>query len=298
MTDQRTKSNVGIHFFYVTLILVALIIFIATARWTELPKFTDYLSAAATITSLVLGLLAIIYAYISNDSLSQTTGVLSGAAGEAQQATSKITLLVDNVENLTRGTTQTNEKLAVILYDLKEQLNSLDGTAATLDKQVNAIVEVLPEIPKGLQKMEKRFDEFIQAAPIADPIPIKAISPETLEKFAENCVASSSPAGVLLIHAIYLSHKNDKEIDIKKFTKFSSPDYLFGYFIAMNSLGLVEYEKANGTSTSLVKITFCPDAFSEARSAFEAKSNKQKSEETKNRWKLLLEQVEEQFGES
>jgi len=69
MDDKYEK--IKIHFFYCILILVIAIIAIATDRWTAQKDFTAYLSNAATMTSLLLGLVAIFYSFISNDGLSK-----------------------------------------------------------------------------------------------------------------------------------------------------------------------------------------------------------------------------------
>lgn len=290
----QEKSTLGIHFFYVTLILIISIILLATTKWTELPKFTDYLSTAATITSLVLGLLAIIYAYISNDSLSQTTGIVSSAANEAQDATLKISSLVSTVEGLTTGTSKTNDKLAEILGELNNQLIHLDNTTNTLDKHTHLISEALPEIPKGLQKIEKRFEEFSQSVASSGSKKQEDLNDELLDKLAEVCIANASPAGALLMHSIYLAKTNDKNFDIKSFTDFSSPDYLWGFFMALNSVNLLDYSRV-GKSGFLVTIEACSEKFSEARRKFILQIEKQKNEATKTKWTKALDDVEAFF---
>lgn len=267
----------------------------ATAKWTELPKFTDYLSTAATITSLVLALLAIIYAFISNDSLSQATGVVSEAANEAHEATTKISVLLSAVESLTNGSTKTNEHLSLILSDLKAQLSSLDATAETLGTQASAIAGVLPEIPRGLDALGRRLEEFAQATPTGEKKEgEQPVAEEIVNALAQLCVEQASAAGLILMHALNLSNQKNKSFDLKTFTSnFSTGDYMHGFFVALSSLDMIDYEK--GEKNTTVTVTRCPPAFSEARNAFLRKVEKQTSSKTKQDWINVLSQVESAF---
>lgn len=296
-TNQNAKPNLGIHFFYVTFILVAIIILLATTKWTELAKFTDYLSTAATITSLVLGLLAIIYAYISNDSLSQTTGVLSESASQAQESTVKIASLLATVDSVAAGSSRTNERLAGILDDLKSQMRSLDETVSTLDSQASAITAVLPEIPKGLDAIGKRLEEFVQAPPKHDNKSVTPpISEESLNALANLCVTQASPAGLLLMYACHLSYSSKIEFNVKSFSKdFSTGDYMYGFFIAIWSIDLIEFTR--GKPASMVTVTQCPPEFENAREKFVEKIDNLKSDESKNSWREILTDVENHFLE-
>ncbi|MDZ4057086.1 MAG: hypothetical protein U1D69_08985, partial [Polynucleobacter sp.] len=59
-------DRISLHFKYCVLILGMIIIAVATDRWTARQDFTTLLSNAATMTSLVLALVAIFYSFISN----------------------------------------------------------------------------------------------------------------------------------------------------------------------------------------------------------------------------------------
>ncbi len=297
MQDHRNKSSLGVHFFYVTLILVATLVLVSTFKWTELPKFTDYLSTAATITSLVLGLLAIIYAYISNDSLSQATGVVNEAAHEAQQATLKISELIANVDVLAGGSRYTNEQLSQLVSELKDQLQSLERTADVLDDQASAISSVLPEIPKGLQSIEKRFEEFAQAPPASTDQKPTGLAQKEIEIAAKSSIGITSPAGVFLMLACYLSMTTGKEFDVKTFTKFTDADYFWGFFQALSAYGIIQHKRSDPKVAQIVKIVTCPNAYSQCQEEFERRIEKQ-GEETKARWKSSLNELLALFNQT
>jgi hypothetical protein len=296
MTASNGKSNLKIHFFYVAFFLISIIILMATIKWTELPKFTDYLSTAATITSLVLALLAIIYAYISNDSLAQTTGLLSGVASDAKEATTKVSELLKEIDALAGGANTSNEHLAAMLEELKIQMGSLAGTASTLDQQANAIAQVLPEIPKGLNQLGERIDKLMQAAPLKAEKSIKPLVPEAqLEALAKTAMEGSSTWGLFLMHTIYLSKKHGKSFDIKQFMGSTfAGDYPYGYLIALCSVGLAKYVGLTDNTSNLT-ITDCPSSFEECKNALNERINKQE-EPTKKIWNELLNTIEAHFN--
>ncbi|WP_319238025.1 hypothetical protein [uncultured Propionivibrio sp.] len=267
MASRDCNSTLGIHFFYVTTILVAVIILVATTKWTELPKFTDYLSTAATITSLMLGLLAIIYAYISNDSLSKSTGVVSEAAADAHDATTKISALLQSVGSLTNESNESNSKLEKIIDDLRFQLAALGSTAKTLDGQANAIASVLPEIPKGLDLLGRKFDEFMQTEPQIE-INGKTTEKSTIQSndSSDEIIVRSSKLGLLLIYGCYLSHSNGKPFNVKTFSgEPNSEDYMYGYFVALFAAGRLKYEAVDKSNSSIVKVTEYIGDFAKAK---------------------------------
>lgn len=58
------------------------IIAIATEKWSSKGEFTTYLSNAATMTSLFLGVVAIFYSFVSNDSMSRSLGSITTITSE------------------------------------------------------------------------------------------------------------------------------------------------------------------------------------------------------------------------
>lgn len=294
MTINNGKSTLGIHFFYVALILTLVIILLATAQWTELPHFTDYLSTAATITSLVLALLAIIYAFISNDSLSQATGVVTEAANEAQDATAKIAVLLSSVQSLTNGANDSNSRLADISQKFEAQMGVLTDTVSTLELQANAISDVLPEIPKGLNAIEKRFDEFAQSAKAsgANEAPLPA---QQMDEVAATAVKNASPAGLLLLHACYLSKQTQKSFDIKElFDAF--PEYVRGYMLCLSSIDLISFDKEIN-KYPIVTVIDCSDQLNTARDEYLKRMENTDGTKPKGPvWKHMLDKVESHFS--
>lgn len=283
MPNNEKKSNLEIHFFYVTLILTAMIILLATAKWTEIPKFTDYLGAAATITSLVLGLLAIIYAYISNDSLSQATGVVSEAANEAQNATTKISSLLDTVEKIGIDTALNKQQLSGVIDELKSQMCVLANTTEALDGHSKAISTILPDIPKELDRIGKRLDDFAQLNSPSRSAQV-ALDDQQRSAVIGLVLEEASGSGLLLLYSVWFAKSKNLRFPLRKFsTSFSSADYMLGYFIAIKSLGLIQAKPIKDRQNGY-QIESCPDEFESARELFLAKAEKIKHEGIKKDW--------------
>jgi hypothetical protein len=82
---EKDYERLVLHFRYCGLIAVMIFIFVVTDRWTDKGDFTSYLSNAATMTSLILGVVAIFYSFISNDGMSRSLGSVNTVADEVRQ---------------------------------------------------------------------------------------------------------------------------------------------------------------------------------------------------------------------
>ena len=64
------------HFLYIVGILLAIIIILVTYKFGDNDKLIDYLKFGLTITSLFLALIAIIYSFISNSTISNNLSTI------------------------------------------------------------------------------------------------------------------------------------------------------------------------------------------------------------------------------
>ena len=117
---NNDAERIALHFKYCALILVMIIVAVATDRWTAQKDFTAYLSNAATMTSLVLGLVAIFYSFISNDSLSKSLGSITTVATEVRDAKAEISRYVD----LSKQATGASADNAALLKDASESVGT------------------------------------------------------------------------------------------------------------------------------------------------------------------------------
>ena len=120
----------------------ALIIALITEKWSSKEGFTSYLSNAATLTSLLLGLVAIFYSFISNDSLSRGLGgitVVSKEIGEAR------------------------EMIAGYLQQAEESNHALTSSKDSLDRAKDLIAEDLKGLGEMLNEVREESREIGRA---------------------------------------------------------------------------------------------------------------------------------------
>jgi hypothetical protein len=256
-SKSQCESKISIHFFYVTFILLSIIILLATFKWTELKDFTNYISTAATITSLVLGILAIIYAYISNDSLSQTNGALRDTAEGAKDATALVKSLLNDFKNLEEAN-QTNNKN--VSQSLASSLEILTKTSANFATQKEQLQGLLDEIPGNFQNLNNKIDGFSKdfASSASNSNNNKTAQEATPDhELAKRFISRSSLRGNLLGYWCLLSAKHDKSFNLWNVysEEASDGDYEYGYFIAMSSAGLLGYKRAGNKDFKITSIS-------------------------------------------
>jgi len=74
------NRTIKIHFTYITSILTAIIIGLVAVKWSEIPNLTELISFSLTLSSLLLAVIAIVYAIYSNSSFGRNIGKLDDAS--------------------------------------------------------------------------------------------------------------------------------------------------------------------------------------------------------------------------
>lgn len=91
--DEKYK----IHAFYIFGILLFLIISLVSIQWSKISDLANLISFAATIASLLLATLTIIYAYLSNASLSSNLFKINEASDNMSIISGKLSLISDEI---------------------------------------------------------------------------------------------------------------------------------------------------------------------------------------------------------
>ena len=105
---EKDYERLVLHFRYCGLIAVMIFIFVVTDRWTDKGDFTSYLSNAATMTSLILGVVAIFYSFIANDGMSRSLGSVNTVADEVRQVRGDIKEFAQQTKRSTETATENN----------------------------------------------------------------------------------------------------------------------------------------------------------------------------------------------
>lgn len=156
-------EKLQLHFKYCAAILLLIIIVVATDRWTAQKDFTAYLSNAATMTSLLLGLVAIIYSYISTDSLSKSLGSITTVSSEVKDSKEQIARYVVLTTAATETSTANTALLKQTSIDVSQSVASLGKTLTEIAEQNQALQGLVGTLPVRFEKLESKFTDVAKA---------------------------------------------------------------------------------------------------------------------------------------
>lgn len=241
-----------LHFIYVACILTGLVILVATFEWTTLPKFTDYLTAAGTMVSIVLGVLAIIYSFVSGDSISRSLGSVTSAADQLAAARQEFADVVDVAANLETTSKQSSTELNSVLALLRSQVNQLTDVSSQISESNAEIAKTLGTMPARFDKIDKHFEESLkgvkkQEVELSDHV-------DTNKVLARKMLKNASVYGTIFFYACARSVETGISFTFDVAPLGGDQEYVFGYMYASYSAGILEYDDIDEQNMK-VKIT-------------------------------------------
>lgn len=297
-------DRLALHFKYSALIALLLLIAVATDRWSAKPDFTTYLSNAATMTSLLLGVVAIFYSFISNDSMSRSLGSISTVSADVQAARHDIAQFVDTTKN-------TNETAASNLALVRDSSDALGASLAQLEQTLGKISEKNESLQTLVASLPTRFDQLeskvgdvakaigekpqqAQPAPTPDDI-----SPKVIGRF----LGRSSLTQNLLTYACVLASTTGKPLSIPLFSKAigsETPSAFNGFMGCMQALQLCVRKAAEGQDRTYLVTSLHPELATQTKSYYTSYIENTYRDKPMERvsWLTKLEAVDSLFGES
>jgi hypothetical protein len=239
-------DRISLHFKYCALILVMIIITVATDRWTAQKDFTTYLSNAATMTSLVLGLVAIFYSYISNDGLSKSLGSIATVSADVRDSKTEIGRYVD----LTKEAVTTSAANASLLKgtseDVHAALSTLNGTLRAISDENHTLQALVASLPTRIDQLESKVGDVAKALGEKPPQPQSAassteISPRVVERF----LARPALTYNLVTYAFVLAARTKKQLSmdaLAKAVELNQASTMNGFLYAMHAVQLLSRE--------------------------------------------------------
>ncbi|PJZ41701.1 hypothetical protein CH370_09690 [Leptospira kmetyi] len=198
-------KNLGIHFFYVTTILLVTIILLLTYRWASDSNLVSYVSFGATITSLFLGLIAIIYSIVSNNSLNSSLGELGSTSNS-------MTIAAKTIEE---GTKQ--------LFESIQQIPTMVG-------KVESRVEESHRLLEAMSSKDQSDESEIRSKGSKKSEASKEIKIE--DSFVEQYMRLSSIYGLFSLYICSKSFMTKKAFRLNEILTPLSLDHLYYYFHA------------------------------------------------------------------
>lgn len=207
---EKYKIHVG----YIISILVSIIVVVVTVNWASIEGLVQYFSFALTLSSLILAILAITYAF-------QSTGSLSRSIEKISDSSVAIKTSADELR-------KTNRKL-------HEELAKIPGG-------IRAVEERVAETRGVVEKLaEKRYPQ--PGANLAEAADHDSLSSDVVVRFLDN----SSITGLAILYAVALSKETNTafaahELPEDPLTNSLNVDYMLAYAISAAALGLFAFE--------------------------------------------------------
>lgn len=124
-------SNGKTHYYYIIGFLVVLLVLVATYQWYEIKDLSSYISFAGTLISIILGVTAIIYAFISNSSV-------YNSIFKIDDASDKVAKISEDLKNNSDSLTKKIEELRDVIKALEDKTGKntelLEKMASDRDK--------------------------------------------------------------------------------------------------------------------------------------------------------------------
>lgn len=209
---------------------------LATQNWTTLPGFTDYLNVAATVTSLVLGVLAIIYSFVSSNSTNNFLGSVEASAREMRTIGTEMRSIVTSGQDLQGRAEQRNEELHALVENLREAVDIVSSKTTEIAGAVETLPSQFGELREEVRKRGQPEATTLQKVSLKD-----LWKPEHHAAFLEN----ASVLGLAAIKGMLDANLADKYCDLKQlFTTEHSKnfEYVYGFLIASSSAGVLRFE--------------------------------------------------------
>lgn len=243
-------ERLGLHFKYCALIAVMLVIAIATERWSSSKEFTTYLSNAATMTSLFLGVVAIFYSFVSNDSMSRSLGSITTITTEVRDVRNEI----EDFANLTKQATDVSSSNTALVRDasatLTTSLTSFHETLNALSTQNETLKGLVSSLPTRIEQLETKVGDVAKAIgekPQQEVPPVTAadLSDRAVDRFLARATLNQD----LLAYACVLADAKQKPLSITEFAKaveWDAPNQLIGFLSCMHAIQLCSRKVVEG----------------------------------------------------
>lgn len=227
------SEKIKLHFAYCSLILILIIVAIATFNWTSLEGFTEYLSNAATMTSLLLGLVAIFYSFIANDGLSRSLGNINTVTETITKTRDQITGFLELTSTATKAADLSSNKMQEFSQSVNRDLTTLNETLILIKERSDILHSSISELPTRLDKFEARVVDAVgeKLQPTTSSATIQKIDDAVVKRYLEIAPIT----GNLLLIACVLAAQTEKRLVIDDLTaaigvKISG--YLAGFLAA------------------------------------------------------------------
>lgn len=254
--NSQTVLHFKYNFGYITLILLSLLLAVIAHKWTPQPRFTEYLSNAATLASLLLALVAIVYSFISSESISKSLGQISLISRDVRASRDEVNAFIGTAKEINLQAEDGLNRLQHATHQIGGELANLNSTILSLDSHTKSLQETVIDIPTKLSQMEDKFGDLEKAFNTKytqhegqQTSPAKAsIASSFSNDLVDTFLEKSSLYENLLLVAIVLAYNTRNSLSVEDFcsaAKASIRNKTEGFISCMNAVGLASISKTD-----------------------------------------------------
>lgn len=296
------NNNLALHFKYFAFIALSVVILVATERWSSSKEFTTYLSNAATMTSLFLGIVAILYSFISNDGIARSLGSISTVADEVRNVRHEIASFVDLTKDSTQAAASSNAQVREASASVSISIESLSATLQELSSQNMNLRELLGSLPTRFDQLDTKVGDVVKAIGEKPQQGQPPISTTAIPTPAVTAFLARAPLHYnLLVHACVLAAQNKKPLSITDFCKTiesDAPNSYQGFLTCMSAIQLCLRKVVEGQDKTFTISSIHPDLIVQSKPYFVKYVNETFSDRPAEqaKWMAKLQGVEEMFA--
>ncbi|MFN4327649.1 MAG: hypothetical protein ACK4FF_02130 [Limnobacter sp.] len=224
------------------------------------------------MTSLLLGLVAIFYSFISNDGLSKSLGSITTVSDEVRQSKEQIAKHVALTQTTAHAAERNAAAFQAASSNVSENLAALTQTLSAIRTHTESLYGSLGDLPTRLDKLESTVVDAARSLGektiIAPPVATKnLVDPSLVKRFLQ----FSSLTTNLLAHAAVLANREGRELVIADFcaaTGSRLDSYMSGFLACMDAMQLVDIDTVDGKTRVFTIKSVHPTLVSETRAYF------------------------------
>jgi hypothetical protein len=292
-----------VHSRYRLLICILIIIAVITEKWSSSQGFTTYLSNAATLTSLMLGVVAIFYSFISNESMSRSLGSITTITSEVQAVRDEIKDFSHATQAATESVSANNLLVKGASDTLTSTMETLRSTLTDLALQNEALRDLVVNVPDKLDKLDAKVVDLVgqggekaQAPQALSPMDLSA---NAVRQFLNRAALVQNLIAIACVLA-YEKKKNLVVADLCEAVQWEFRSACVGFISCMHAVQLCERKAVSGSSRTYKILGIHPELKIQAKQYFVnyISDNFEVDSKDFKSWSMWLANVENLFADN
>ena len=253
--NEKNSIN-SLHYRYMIFMLLAATVFLMTDRWTGKGDFTQYLSNAATMTSLLLGVIAIFYSFISNNTMSSSLGSISEVSKDVREVGDQIAEYHENSASLMTAGQKSTAAMENFSKHISSNLTEFHALLKDMDTKNIAMRDMMASMPTKMDQLEEKFNKVssLMQKQKPDSTTTSNGSDWNLKRFTKR----SNPSENLITYACILHAEAEKLFNLDKVTKvlnISGYSNMNHFIRCLDSVGYITLVTVHSQPHDIYKVT-------------------------------------------